>query len=850
MGAAESANRAVAAPATPSSPSAPSPLFPVDHPLHLLLNPAAIPPIDPESQFYVTLFSDFLAVARTTSNPLTPLISHALAEPTSNHAVALSTSVRAAVHHLRLEPNVTQLGALHFVRAVLSDLHRLASSPVEAYLALAAGPAEVQLQPSDRVDLARSLRIHLIHASLQLVSVRTDTPFAPQFTAVAVPLLLLVLSHESHTNNTTFALDFSAFENASSVIVTLLDVVVQAAEYTSPLSQLSFGVPTTNTLHNQISTDAGSVWDAWDSFAASAPAVHLKNGFADVVSVISSVSQRLKISKWSDGGLPHGGLPHGRVLDPTQPLAASMSDHSIDHNAHEPSITERPDSTNGTNVHNLRDFDHGANAQQGDGPADVDAFSTSRATLAEQALVLLDVLCRPHDERNPFSEALSNLRDVPCESSDGDVDEVTIYSFSKLYETLGLWMADPKGALLGYYLFVRNRSFRTFALARTDPDVIVMPILASLRARCVIGAVPADGYVVATMLLALTSDKGFCEAIDSIAVPESWSRFLVDRVRLAGDQLMMSGAVLIVCARVVQQSLVMRRERAECYLSAICLAIMGNVAKDATNLHSFVAERVVSLVEFLGRRRKRAVSVFSSQRKAPMEPPRVGDDILQTRKSLSMHMKSQRNSMSPRAQADVASRTLSGEKNKVLVERLSEFIGMNLEIIVALLRARSTVAVNRHLVYAVMHREGVFDGEHIGGCNMKARALVHMIGRMVHFFGALVDRRNDGTVDGRSGRRSGAVGISVERVFQVIEENSRILPSDVFDGVPEKSFSYREGASTDHFLDIYAFTLLNRFWKSHDSDDVDTGVGVDDELLSRSLGSSRSFAGDVFAASQ
>lgn len=800
MGAAESTSRPItqdpqSPPAASPPSSSPAPKLQVDHPLHILLHATVAPPTDLDSQFYITLFQDFLTIARKTPQPLSPLITSALSEPSSHHAVALSTALRAAVYHLRLESALTQLGALHFAGELLSDLRRLADKPLDASLALAAGPVEIQLHLLDRVDLATARRTQLMHAVLALLAKPDNCPYSAQFTAVAVPLLLLLFPHQhvnhdpsrhppikpSTTAGITPDLTTCDQEHASRIVTTLLDIVVHAAPYTSPISQLSFGVNTPAPIRTPISVDHPSVWDAWDSLATSAPALQIRNGLADVFSALTVVSQRLNVAKWPD---THA-LPRERALDPSTSTNATTSETSmVDELTSAPlsdtilNTTQTP--TGVHHLHTVRSADRSS----------LEVFTTSRLVLAKQALVLLDILCRPDNPANQFVKTLCNLQDTACTPTSDN----PVYSFSALYEALGRWMADPKAALLGYYLFVRNRGFRTFALARTDPDVIVMPILASLRARCVVGAVPADAFVAACMLLALTSDQGFCEAINSIPVPSAWAPCILDRVRLAGESLMLSGAVLLVCARVVQQSLVARRESAVCFLSGVCLGVMANVAKDTTNLHSFVAERVVSLVEFLGRRRKKAAATLSQQSCEPVKPPRLGDAVMTSCNGL---------------ETDLKAGAVSGEKG--LVDRLSRFIGIALEVVIALLRAGSTVSANRHLVYVLMHRDGVLDGEHIAGCCVKARTLVHMIGRMVHFFSDFVDRKDKRLGNGRA-RRDHGNGISVERVFQVIEESSRVLPADIFDGLPTPTFSFRDAETSDRFLTTYALTLLTRFW--------------------------------------
>lgn len=69
----------------------------------------------------------------------------------------------------------------------------------------------------------------------------------------------------------------------------------------------------------------------------------------------------------------------------------------------------------------------------------------------------------------------------------------------------------------------------------------------------------------------------------------------------AGDsnEITVSGAVLAVCALVVQQILVVKRKVADLYVEFGCLDVMVNIASEATGVDRVVAECVVGLVEFL-----------------------------------------------------------------------------------------------------------------------------------------------------------------------------------------------------------------------------------------------------------
>lgn len=765
-----------------------------NHPFHSLLRATSPPPTDPESDYYIHLFNEFFSISQASSRPLSPLVSTALSAPTSTHAATLSISLRAAIHHLRHGAHPRTLGALHFAFAILSDLRRLSSSHDAATLALAATPAELQLPIRDRIDLARSLRARLVSAVLHLlnptlslqssVEAITDRDIyidshslTRQLRATSVPVLLIVLSADIDSD-ATLAAALAHHSAPFNSIVGILDSLAHVAQYVNPSSQLTCGVLRQGMRQIPNTGNGVSVWDTWGSFAATTAALNFRSSFTDVVSALSTVSSRFSGPKMSDS------VP--RTTPTTSSDFTSTSNRSSATHDSMPASSPRlsasetqngfssPKFQSDTHFGKLPDTADGSNAQQ-----------------VEELLTLLAFLCRPTND-NLFFQVICNLEDDPTVGADDGKED--FYSFSKLYDILGQVMTDPKGAYLGFLLLVRNKRFRTFAMARTDPDVLFMPLLASLRARCSVGAVPADGYVAAAILLVLTSDKGICGAINDLTVPETWLPLMADRARLTGDTLTVGEAVLVVCARVVQQSLVTRRKLAEEYLCGICLGVLGNVAPKITNIQPFVAERVVSLIEFLGRRRRRAVA-----------------QVIET--------------------CDVSKHNFISKQDVqscALIEKLSKMIGMTLEIIVGILRARSTVAANKHLVYVLMQRDGGLDGEHIAGSSVKARALVHMIGRMVHFFGDCVEQystnmstvRSTGHVAARSTGSHDVPGISVERVFEAIEQNARFLDRNVFDGMPDLDFRLKE-CDSDNFLQVYAETLLDRLWKRTAEDESD-----------------------------
>lgn len=822
MGATNSVETSEASPSSPSpgvtSSRKASPPFLTDvvgpnHPLYTLVHASPTPPTDPDASFYQTLFTQVavLKKAHPTLRPLTSLVRQALVTPTSSHATALSTSLRATVYHIRqshedpASSRNTQYGAIQFALFILQDLNSYATSPTLAYLAIAAGPAEAQLPTRDRVDLARSLQSHLTLALLDLVSSQSLS-----LSTLFICLRSLLLSLTEHPNQTQHECDLipllpARYPNASSVVLQLLRVISDTAQFTNPDAQLATDVvplpKLTATINQPSSTATPDILSIWDALTASVATINLKSRFTDVMTALS---------------LSPGRDSSATSQYPNPQQQPHYHHYSESKTEYEPNTTSLfgltfsvPTTHGGFNHPRVTN----TNSTTEDGQQNTPQLTTKQyAELGEYALALLGLLCRITNSSslawtdNAFASTLTNLQDVQHE-------------FGKLYDMLSGWVAIPAGALLFYDLINYNRRFCTYVLARTDPDVIIAPLLASLRVRSGIGGISADARIISCILLQLTSDAGLCAAINEISMPNKWlPKDLLfhhhhQQVKEVDDHsiIMVNVAILAVCSRVVQQCIMNKRQRPDGFVATACLGIMINVAKDVSHIPSVIAERVVGLVELLGRRRRKLVQEGGTETK------------------------------------------------KRLSELVSELIGMSLEVVVALVKDRPSVAVNRHVVYAVMQHEKGLQGEHVGDCSAKNQALSHMIGRMGRFFSDRVmntgrfnhdgndqdDDNDDGDGDsdagnrwygkangqrkqdrrprGRSSEGHGLAAegktwapehtaISVERVLQVIEQNGRWLyQHNVFDGVPEVTYLYRVSSKqSGEFARLYAQSVATR----------------------------------------
>lgn len=851
MGAAQSLDqrRGVA-----NTPSLPLDLLRSPHPLHTLIHATSALPNTPDAALYTTLFHDYVILDAAISRPLAALIAATLAQPSGPHARSLVAALRAAVHHLRSSDPQAILGALQLSFSALAELRRAAPSDNAVCLVLGAGDAEAQLDAPDRIDLGRSLVARLITAALNAIHSTPSSSFAGHISLAAIQLTLVALADELYRSPGPIEpisqiVDRYPFPHL--VVTALLDLVADAASYAHPAALLEVSSqqgPSSGRLGGAGTSRGGGPSSVFGSGVLSLP--------TGVQDALSAISARIPLSPFAStprtgnrssltqqdieipDAIPDSFSLHipETVRDPSPSPTASVSAETdsaqfiaseeyvvIPDANHQPSSVDShtpiPSWIKGLKSSLSERNSRGLNTNE-----DMIRIVPEKPRLvAEEALSLLGILCGPRPG-SPFRVALFQLED----KSKKGVDEQSCYSFGKLYETLGKWIAHPRGALVAYHVITGNKRFRTFALASTEPDVLVVPLLASLRTRCAVGNIPADAYMPATIMLILTSDKGFCEAMDAITAPPSWLVYIEDKSRLGSEDIAMSGLVLLVCTRVVQQSLVMRRRRPDCFLSSVCLGIMGNVSGDVTNLHALAAERLLSLVEFLGRRRKKAIicasqmngmNVKSSKAVGSAQENRREEERLATGESVG-------------SIGDGMSEEFCLEKSEDFVEHISEFVGVSLEIMVCVLRSRSVVSANRHLVYTLLHREAILDSIHVTEASAQSQALSHMLRRMLDFFGKFVDECGDSAGEDGGGRKSGhgynggTSGISVDRVFQVIDKNARHFRQDVFDGVGNMRFRYEESQMSEAFVRPYSWSLVMRwsrfFW---DSDQTFLAIG-------------------------
>ncbi|KAG2211292.1 hypothetical protein INT47_006412 [Mucor saturninus] len=233
--------------------------------------------------------------------------------------------------------------------------------------------------------------------------------------------------------------------------------------------------------------------------------------------------------------------------------------------------------------------------------------------VADRSLLLLLLLgtqsISPHDTEwvKSYRFAIANLSDHHVLSSDVDGCDrkMHLISFKDLFEIFSKSLHVEERMLLFYLILVENESFRVYVLSRTDQETIYLPILKLIYESMEGKTNYSQVYILMIVLLILSQDDVNNEAIGKIIVHNiTW---FTERPLLKSISL--GGLMTLVLIRTLQLNL---SHQKDIYLHTNCLAILANMSTTMTDMHAYVAQRIVSLFELLARRYTKLVEKDSS----------------------------------------------------------------------------------------------------------------------------------------------------------------------------------------------------------------------------------------------
>uniref|UniRef100_A0A8C4QHW9 Dymeclin n=1 Tax=Eptatretus burgeri TaxID=7764 RepID=A0A8C4QHW9_EPTBU len=336
--------------------------------------------------------------------------------------------------------------------------------------------------------------------------------------------------------------------------------------------------------------------------------------------------------------------------------------------------------------------------------------------LANQSLLLLlglTNLGETEDVVNPYRAAIVN-----CTNTQGPVPperHTFQINFSSLFGALCASQNHDAPTLLLYLLLHYNSSMRTFVLARTDIENLVLPIAQTLY--WVEENNSQHVYMSLIVLLILSEDDTFNASIHEVMLSGvSWytERSLAD--------ISVGSLLILVLIRTIQFNMTRTRDK---YLHTNCLAVLANMSAHFRGLHQYAAQRIISLLELLSRKHSKVLE----QATQSTSPALGGDGVGQV----------------PDYAQDVA---VVEEVMRMLLEVVGSCVSGSLQH-------------NPNLLYTLLYKRELFQAYRLQPAFADVTSNIHMV---LEFFGARLEQAGS--------------GLTVEQVQAVIKQGSMLIPKE------------------------------------------------------------------------
>lgn len=242
--------------------------------------------------------------------------------------------------------------------------------------------------------------------------------------------------------------------------------------------------------------------------------------------------------------------------------------------------------------------------------------SDSIPLLARQSLLLLNILTNHYTtEKNPYREAIVSCQDSKYNLSDpqsaldnANNDAMATATTSKsalmsnsikidfhdLYETICKYLNNDQVALLLYLLLHRNRIFRPYILttASAELDRLLLPLLRILYSSIEKGS--HHVYMVLIIFIILSEETTFNEAIHKITIRGiPWYK---DRLL---NEISLGSLTALIIIRSFQFNTFRIKDK---FLHTNLFATLANLSNHFHNLHPYVCQRLIDLLERLSKR--------------------------------------------------------------------------------------------------------------------------------------------------------------------------------------------------------------------------------------------------------
>ncbi|NXM68997.1 DYM protein, partial [Serilophus lunatus] len=381
--------------------------------------------------------------------------------------------------------------------------------------------------------------------------------------------------------------------------------------------------------------------------------------------------------------------------------------------------------------------------------------------LANQSLLLLLVLANltdAPDTPNPYRQAIMSFKNTQDNTAFSSSNPHAFQiNFNSLYTALCEQQKSDQATLLLYMLLHQNSNVRTYVLARTDIENLVLPILEILYH--VEERNSHHVYMALIILLILTEDDGFNRSIHEVILKNiTW---YAERVL---TEISLGSLLILVVIRTIQYNMTRTRDK---YLHTNCLAALANMSAQFRCLHQYAAQRIISLFSLLSKKHNKVLE--------------------QATQSLRGSLGSNDSPCPDYAQD---------------LNVIEEVIRMMLEIINSCLT--NSLHHNPNLVYALLYKRDLFEQFRT---HPSFQDIMQNIDLVISFFSSRLEQ-------------AGAE-LSVERVLEIIKQGAVALPKDRLRKFPELKFKYVEEEQPEEFFIPYVWSLVYNsavalYWNPHD----------------------------------
>uniref|UniRef100_F7CPC3 Dymeclin n=1 Tax=Ornithorhynchus anatinus TaxID=9258 RepID=F7CPC3_ORNAN len=368
--------------------------------------------------------------------------------------------------------------------------------------------------------------------------------------------------------------------------------------------------------------------------------------------------------------------------------------------------------------------------------------------LASQSVLLLLVLANltdAPDTPNPYRQAITSFKNTQDSTAFPTSNPHAFQiNFNSLYTALCEQQKSDQATLLLYMLLHQNSNVRTYMLARTDMENLVLPILEILYH--VEERNSHHVYMALIILLILTEDDGFNRSVHEVILKNiTWYS---ERVL---TEISLGSLLILVVIRTIQYNMTRTRDK---YLHTNCLAALANMSAQFRSLHQYAAQRIISLFSLLSKKHNKVLE----QATQSLRGSTSSDDVPLPDYAQDLNV-------------------------------IEEVIRMMLEIINSCLT--NSLHHNPNLVYALLYKRDLFEQFRT---HPSFQDIMQNIDLVITFFSSRL-------------QQAGAE-LSVERVLEIIKQGAVALPKDRLRKFPELKFKYVEEEQPEEFFIPYVWSLV------------------------------------------